>query len=114
MSSKYKVVISNTVIVPVSGHTKDGAGRQVPFRFSLICTRKGADELKDQLDNGALTKDVLREVTTDWRDQRLVLEQDDTPAVFNADAFDALLDIAGMATLCFNRYYKENGAAEKN
>lgn len=114
MSSKYKVVVSDTVIVQVSGSTKDGAGRAVPFKFSLVCKRKGADELKDALENGALTKEVLREVTVDWRDQRLVLEQDDSPAPFNADSFDALLDIAGMATVCFNKYYKENGAAEKN
>jgi hypothetical protein len=114
MSTKYKVVVSDTVLVPVSGNTKDGAGRTVPFKFSLTCKRKGADDLKEALENGALTKEVLREVTTDWTGQRLVLEQDDTPALFSADAFEALLDIAGMATVCFNKYYKENGAAEKN
>lgn len=114
MNSKYKLVVSDTVIVTVAGNTKNGSGRPAPFKFSLVCDRRGADALKDQLEGGATTKDVLRDVTTGWRDQRLVLEQDDSAAEFCAEAFDALLDIAGMANLCFNAYYKENAAAEKN
>lgn len=113
-SKKYKVVVSDTVIVPIVGSTKDANGRTVSFKFSLVCKRKGADELKEAMASETTTTEILRQVTTGWRDQRLVLEDDDSPADFNEDSFDALLDIAGMANLCFIRYCKENGAAEKN
>lgn len=116
MSSKkkYKVIVSDAVIVPVSGSIKNGERRPVRFKFELDCKRMTAEELKEALEVGTTVKDVMRTVTTGWRDQRLVLEEDDTPAEFCADSYDALLDIAGLALLCFNSYVKENGAAEKN
>jgi hypothetical protein len=112
--NKYKVVVSDTVIVQVAGNTGDANGRQVPFKFSLVCKRKTQDDITAALNGVTLTKELLREVTTDWRGQTLVLEQDDTPAAFSPDAFDALLDIAGMPSVCLNKYLTANGAVEKN
>jgi predicted SpoU family rRNA methylase len=114
MSKKYKLVVSDTVVVPVSGNLKDANGRAVSFKFSLTCRRIGADELKEKLESQTTIKDILREVTTGWTGQRLVLEEDDTPAEFCDDAFDSLINIAGLAMVCFNCFVKENGAAEKN
>ena len=120
MSSKkkYKTIVSNTVIVPVSGSIKNDERCPVRFKFELDCKRMTAEELKEALEGGTTVKDVIRTVTTGWRDQRLVLEEGEdgkeVPADFCADSFDELLSIAGLALLCFNAYVKENGATEKN
>lgn len=111
---KYKVVVSDTVIVPVEGHTNDDTGRKVAFKFQLVCERRKADELRDLMDSDTKVADLMKRVTKDWRGQRLVLNEDDTPADFNSDSFDALLGIATMAHVCFNSYLKYNGASEKN
>jgi len=112
--SKYKLAISDTTIVKVNVTLKDGTGRDNQYKFDLVCKRKGADELKSQLDSGESVKEIMREVTQGWRGQRLVLESDDAPAEFSADAFDAMLDIAAMPTVLFNFYFKQSSANEKN
>ena len=114
MSTKYKVVVSDTVIVPIKGSLSDDAGKPVPFRFTLTCKRMTADEFKDRMSGEFNIKELMAEVATGWAGQRLVLEQDGTPAEFCADAFDAMLNISGMALVCFNAYGKESGAQTKN
>lgn len=115
MSKKYKIVVSDIVVVQVKGALSDENGKPVPFKFNLNCKRVGAEELSGMLTVGdGLLKDFMQEMTTGWSGQRLVLEDDNTPAEFSADAFAALLDIGGMAMLCFNAYLKEQGAKEKN
>lgn len=111
---KYKVVIGNKVIVPVVGHYTNGNGRKVQFNYELVCDRMDAEQLREAMSSNALVAVILKEVTTDWRNQRLVLNDDDSAAEFNPDSFDALLNIAGMAMLAFNAYVKHNGATEKN
>lgn len=112
--SKYKVAVSNTTIVNIVASIKNDEGRPNQYKFDLICKRKGADELKDLMDNGTNIKEIMRDVTVGWRGQRLVLEQDDSPAEFSAEAFDALLDISNMPIVLFNRYYSESSATAKN
>ncbi|SDH40763.1 MULTISPECIES: hypothetical protein [unclassified Duganella] len=112
--SKYKVVVSNTTIVNIATTLKDEGGRNNQYKFDLICTRMGADDLKQRLDNGETTKEIMRSVTTNWRGQRLVLESDDKPAEFSDEAFEAMLDIPHLATVLFNSYYTQQGAAAKN
>lgn len=112
--SKYSLAISETTIVSVVAVLKNEAGRPNQYKFDLVCLRKGADELKELMESGANLKDVMRDVTTNWRGQRLVLDEDGKPADFSLEAFDALLDIGGMPTLLFNRYYTESSATAKN
>lgn len=112
--SKYKIVVSDTVIVKIVATLKGADGRDNQYKFDLICKRKGAEELKEKMGGGETIKDLLHEVTTDWRGQRLVLESDDTPAEFSTEAFDCMLDIAGMGMVLFNSYLKQVAAAEKN
>ncbi|MYM65431.1 hypothetical protein GTP45_01110 [Pseudoduganella sp. FT55W] len=111
---KYKVMVSDTVIVPVEGNLKDEHGNTVAFKFKLTCDRLSADDLKTKMSSQSSIKDILREIVKGWEGQRLVLEEDDTPAPFCPDSFDQLIDIAGLALLCFNTFVKENGAVEKN
>lgn len=115
MSKKYKIVVGNTVAVLVTGSHTNESGKAIPFKFTLICKRLDAAELKDALGSGETqVDDFVTNVATGWRDQRLVLEGDDTPAEFCPDALEALLNISGLGMLCFNAYMKEAGAKAKN
>ena len=115
MTKKYKIVVGNTVAVSVKGALTNEAGKDVPFKFTLVCKRLEADELKDALAGGETqVNEFVTSVATGWREQRLVLEADDTPAEFCPDALEALLNINGMGMLCFTAYMKEAGAKAKN
>lgn len=116
MTKRFISVISPTVVVPVKGTLKDAGGAAVPFKFSLICRRMLASELKNRINSGDFDmKEIIKEVTTGWQGQRLINDQEaGEPAEFCAEAFDALLDISGMALVCFNAFTKESSAAEKN
>jgi len=115
MSKKYKIVVGNTVAVLVKGALINEAGKDVSFKFTLICKRLEAEELKDALAGGEThVNEFITDVATGWRDQRLVLEEDDSAAEFCPDALAALLNITGMGMLCFNTYMKEVGAKAKN
>lgn len=116
MNKRFIPVISPTVLVTVKGSTKDGNGQSVPFKFTLTCSRIPASELKNRFTSGEFDmKEILKEVTTGWNGQRLITDQETgQPAEFCPDAFDALLDIGGMALLCFNAFTKESSANEKN
>ncbi len=114
MSKKYKIAVSDTCIVPVEGALKDENGKPRKFKFSLTCTRTDADEFKEKLKGDFDISDFLQSVTQGWKGQDLVLEDDDTPAQFCGDSFAALLNITGMAMVCFSAYGKETGATTKN
>ena len=115
MTKKYKIVVGNTVAVLVAGSHTNESGKAIPFKFTLICKRLDAAELKDALaDKETPVSEFVTNVATDWRDQRLVLEDDDKPAEFCPDALEALLNINGMSMLCFTAYMKEAGAKAKN
>jgi hypothetical protein len=109
-----KLAISNTVMPEVVAVIKDG-DQPRRFKFSLVCTRKDTDSLKEDLKRDDYSvSDFLKEVTTGWEGQRLVLEEDGTPSTFGSEAFDELLSIAGMPSLCLAAYLKEVVAKEKN
>lgn len=116
MSKKYKIVVSNNVLVTVEGALANEDGKAKPFKFSLVCKRLPAKELRDAMTNLAVAdiSQFLAPLTTEWRDQKLVQEEDGTPAEFCEDAFDALMDIPGVAQLAFNAYVSESGAKAKN
>jgi hypothetical protein len=116
MTKKYTLAISDTVVVPVKGTLSDAGGKPFPFKFSLVCNRLGAEELKAALTGSdeVLLKEFVTERAVGWKNQTLVLEEDGQPAEFCADALAALLDISGMALLCFNAYVEESGAKRKN
>ena len=114
MSKRFKLAVSDTVPVTVKATINDKSGKPVAHKFTLICERRGAEELKDQLQGNFNTKEFMKEVTTGWEGQRLVLEQDETPAAFDKDALDELLNIGGMAMLCFVAYGKDATAQAKN
>ena len=62
----------------------------------------------------ASIKEFLSQVTKDWSDQRLVQNEDGTPADFSPEAFDALLSIAAMPVFIYAAYIKAISVKEKN
>ena len=114
MKKKFKIAVSNVVSVLIKATIADESGKRVDHRFKLICERLGADETKDQLDASFNVKTFMKEVTTGWEDQRLVLDEDGKPVDFEADALDALLDISGLAMVCFVAYGNAAAAQTKN
>lgn len=115
MKKKYKVAVSDTVNVTVKATIADAGGKPVTHKFLLTCERRSADEMKDQMDSSFNVKAFLKEVTTGWEGQRLVLNEDDgKPAEFDSDALDELLNISGLAMVCFVAYGNQAAAQSKN
>ncbi len=106
-----KLKIGAFIDAPVHLIVKDGA-RDVPFKFVLILRRLSQDEalgLVDRLqkmasegstaaDAARATRDLLADLIHDWRDQRLVLDDDDKPAIYSTEALDVMLQLAGAGT----------------
>lgn len=114
MQKKYKVAVSDTVVVTVKASIADNGGKPVPHKFTLTCQRRGAAEMLAEMEGGFNAKAFMKEVTTGWEGQRLVLNEDGSPAEFESDALDALLDISGMAMVCFAAYGNAASAQGKN
>lgn len=113
MSKKFRIAVSDTVLVPVAGAFRDADGVEQPFSFSLICNRESVEEQKKSL--GKPMADFVAERTIGWRDQKLVLDIDTgAPAEFCADALAALLNINGISPMAFQAYMVESGAIAKN
>jgi hypothetical protein len=112
----YKISIEDTVEVNVKFTLKAGKVNK-QFACTLVAKRMGQDEITERLQaveykfvDFMLTPGLI----TDWRDQRLVVDEAGAPAEFNEDAFTVMLKTQGLAQLCFNAYQKEAGAKEKN
>jgi hypothetical protein len=107
-----KLKIGAYIDAPVSIIVRDGA-RDVPFKFTLILRRLSQDEalgMVDSLqkmaqegstaaDSARSARDLLVDLIHDWRDQRLVLDEDEKAAPYSHEALDVMLQLAGVGTL---------------
>lgn len=110
----YKLVISNTVSVPVK-FTLNDAGKTKTFNFNVDCERLDQEEIRARTRDGeVLIKDFMADVMKGWRDQKLVLDDDDKPAEFNDESRDFMLSVAGLPLVIYNAYLRECGAQAKN
>jgi hypothetical protein len=116
----FKLVISDTIVVPVEGEIY-ADGKKVPISFDLLCKRSTADEIKeafkpaDSDDEDAKPGDVdlkaiMRDLITDWRH---VMDGDGKPLDFSEEAREALLNFPGVAALAVNSYLLHFGAKGK-
>jgi hypothetical protein len=106
-----KLKIGAFIDAPVRLIVKDGS-RDVPFNFTLVLRRLSQDEalgMVDRLQKMAMeggtamdaarnARDLLADLIHDWRDQRLVLDDDDKPASYSPEALDVMLQLAGAGT----------------
>jgi len=107
----FKLVVSDTITVPVAGRLPDAAGNFTPFSFSLTCRRLPADKLRDVLTSeDLLTTEFLRSVVQGWSS---VMDEGGHPLEFSAGALDALLNIVGMGNLLYAAYLDACGVKGK-
>ena len=101
----FKLTIGDVIEFPVKGSVKDGAGT-VAFSFTLSARRLHTAAFREAFgpESQVLSRDFLLANVTDWRGQRLVLDDDGNPAAFSTEALDCLLGVVGMETLCVNAY----------
>lgn len=114
--NKFTIAVDNVVEVPVRFTLKAGKINK-PFAFTLLAMRIAQDELVAKMKDAEFKfKEGLQSmgVITGWEGQRLVLGADGNPAVFDEEALDALLSVAGVAQVVYVAYLKECGAKEKN
>jgi hypothetical protein len=110
----YKLAVEDVVEVPVKFTLKNKGVNRL-FSYTIICDRLPQEVINERLESSnKKVTDFMREVMTGWRDQRLVLLADDSPADFNDESCDVMLNAAGVGTVLFNAYFKECGAKEKN
>lgn len=108
-----KLKIADVVEVPVKYTFNPGSIKPQEFRFVLIANRITEEEAGGVV-NGTneysqdTVSDFLRKKVIDWRNQTLVLDEEtDKPLPFSAEAFDAMLSVAGMPTTAYLAYLKE-------
>jgi len=107
----FRLVVSDTITVPVSGRLPDAGGRPVPFTFSLIARRLPAGELRAAVDaNDRTVPEFLQSVTRGWSG---VLDDQGAELAYSPAALDALLDIVGMSGLIFAAYIEACGVRGK-
>lgn len=109
-----KLKVGSFIDAPVSLVVRDGS-RDVTFSFTLVLRRltqaESAEAFSEVLRLAALgneasaeelsraARSMLFDVVHDWRDQRLVLDDDDKPAPFSREALGLLLDLMGAEAI---------------
>jgi len=112
----YTLAIENTVDVPVKFTLKVGKVNKT-FAFSLTAQRLEQDEITARLKDCEFKfKAFLQSegLVSDWTGQRLVLDADGNPAPFGEASFEMMLNVPGVAKMCYEAYGKECEAKEKN
>lgn len=108
----FKLAISDTVEFPVRLAFND-AGTRREFTLKLQGKRLAQADIaatfRDEPDLS--TDDFLRRHLTGWADQRLVVNDDGSPAAFGAEALGVLLGAMGAAGLIFAAYLEAVGQA---
>lgn len=119
-----KLKVGAFIDAPVNLVIRDGS-KEVKFSFTLVVNRLAQDdalamhgrliEIMERERSGDATpsestnhtRDLLLELIHDWRDQRLVLDDDDRPAPYSTEALDVMLQLAGagsvLLTAAFDR-----------
>jgi hypothetical protein len=107
----FRLVVSNTISVPVAGRLPDASGRAVPFSFTLTARRLPATELLSAIEsNDRTVPEFLDSVMLGWSG---VQDDDGVELPFSASALNSLLDIVGMAGLVLKAYIEACGAKGK-
>lgn len=107
-----KITVSPRAKFYVEGTEKDEDGKDVPFKFGLLCKRTPADQLKDEtsVDKLDLVDFMVGKVET-WFD---VLGEDGQPVEFSEEGLRQLLRKPGLAMHTYFTYLRETGAKAKN
>lgn len=107
-----KITVAPRAKFYVEGTEKDEDGKDVPFKFGLLCKRTPADQLKEETSVERLNLiDFMVSKTETWFD---VVGDDDKPLEFSEGSFRQLLQRPGMALHAYLTYLRETGSKAKN
>lgn len=111
----FKLAIEDSVEFQVKLTIRSGRVDK-SFPVTFFCDRVPTnDEITARMDAcDNKYKEFLTGLVTGWKDQRLVLDQNDKPVDFSAEALDVMLSAAGVARQVFEVYVREVSAKEKN
>lgn len=110
----YKLAIGNIVNAPIKFTLNDN-GEDKEFEFTLKADRLSSDEISElQKDPAVTVTNFVKRVVHGWEGQKLVLDDNGTPASFSNEAFDAMLKTSGVPFVLYSGYLKACGAKEKN
>lgn len=111
----YKLAIDDLVGVKIEGKNQQKDGSEKPFKFTLVCERYDAEQMKTVVsDKDETAFAFFSKVARDWHGQKLVLDEEGQPAPFNPDSLAVLMSISGMAMLCWQAYLQQVQATAKN
>jgi hypothetical protein len=101
----FKLSVQPIMMVPVKGSISDAKGR-VSFSFELLCKRLSREEYAAVFapDSSGSVREFFRENVTGWQKQKLVLNEDGSPADFSIEALDFLLDVTGIESAALTAY----------
>lgn len=109
----FKLVISDTVEIPVKFTVNDGP-RATQFAFTLVGGRLPIETFTALPDTPDISlAEFLKEHITGWKGQRLVVDDNGTPAEFSLEAFDVMFSLVGMGPLAFQAYFEACGTRGK-
>lgn len=106
-----KITVSPRAKFYVEGTEKDEEGKDVPFKFGLLCQRTEADKLREETAGNVDMIDYVISKTETWFD---VMGADGKPLDYSADNMRQLLGRPGLAALTYFAYLRETGAKAKN
>ena len=112
---QFKLAIGDKVGVRVEGEYTDDKGDVKPYNMVLECKRLTATEMEaEQKKEGGTFADFFGRHATGWRDQTLVLCDDNKPAPFSPEALAFALEVPGFAINAYHAYATQAGVRQKN
>lgn len=109
----FKLTISDQIQFPVQLEVNDQGTKRL-FSFDLVARRLSQQEMADLVqDQEQMIRDFLVGNVTGWKRQQLVLDENDKPAEFSAEAFEVLLSLQGAGLTILGKYIEANSARAK-
>ena len=105
----FKLVVTDTVTVPVEGSIANAEGVFLPFSFDLICDRLPTDQLDAAVAEKTLP-DMMKRVTKGWN---RVVGEDNAPVSFSPEGLAQAFSVIGVEGIALASYLKMCGAKGK-
>lgn len=106
-----KITVSPRAKFYVEGTEKDEDGKDVPFKFGLLCKRTEADQLAAETKGDVSMTDYMVSKVEDWFD---VKDDDGKPLEYSEELFRQLLRRPGLSLLTYMTYLRETASKAKN
>jgi hypothetical protein len=102
--SKYKLSVGAVIEVPVVLKITGRGGKVEEHKFTWHADRLGTESFAAEMREGLTVVDFLARHGKSWTGQKLVLEDDGTPATYSEDALRFLCEIPFAPGVIFESY----------